>query len=1484
MQGLLDKYGPKDGGGLLARYGPAPAKKPTARKTGQGPDLAERAGAGMIAGLAGAIAPRETANLAGQFFRGAAEMTGNLGEFVGETGEKVIQALPSWLTGDERTRAGKQRAVKAAGEPGRAIAEFGQAQAPPPSTFPEKLAAGAGGFAPMLIAEGVTGGAASPAIMGAIGGQHVQQAYREALQATGDENTALQAGFFAIPGAAAMVAPLGTVLGKLSRADPEAAGIIVEALKAGASGALGMGSARILGDHVHEQLTGQDREILKNALEGAAIDFPLMALLGAAAGIKPKAATAEARPEALSRGAEVKAAPEPSKSPESPEGSITLAAPPEAPGLVGMEGVTAKDVRPAPRGTVMADESGAPVPLYHGTDRAFDSLRPSEGGAAGPGVYLTHQIGKARTFAGPGGRIIEATTGANLLDVPPGELPNARAWNEKARAEGYDGLRLIGTGEVVVFDPAKINPSKPTPIEAPPSPESSPRAAGERPPEGFPWEGAVSATKKASAHEATGGVRPLTRAEEKAPLSRRDVATAFRNLALAAKQLQEPGKAFRGKDYRDENGERGVQTGINEAEWWDRRPSGNTMTNAEIHNLGNLLYVNPKAKLGPRQQEMADFLLSEVLRDYPTREDARAAKAAKKAEPETVPTNLLDPLPDEPGMRGALDVFGPRKAAAKDAAGNEGFDVPDETRADRLYSGIVNDLERIVQIEKRAPKKVRSLTGESVEEALSLFPGRKFAEGTRIEEQIVQPLTEHLKHIPLDEAGDFLQALHVPDALKELREKAKGGTATKDSVGMTEAEAAKIVSDALSGPKAEHFKKLQEWNKQANAAALDILESGSLISKETRAEWERRFGENFVHLKSVPDDMAREFFGPSGFSVTGKESKTRKGRESKAGNPIAFRLMSLREAVGRKERNRVGNLLADLVRQNEKPDLWRIEADRNKVHESEYALSFKENGEQRYIVTKDKGLADAFKRIQEPEPGAVALLDPVNKWLHNVIIKWNPVFPLYNVPKDVGSAGLKQVMRGDMKGAMSTVTGAIPAAKGVFAEIRKPGTGGVWGKRYRELRDAGGIVGWNEQYSFEDQVKAFEKAVTPQSKAALFGKLMDDVNRAAEVGTRLAAFDAFKRQGMSTPRAAMESRRITADFSRRGRWAPIYRRLYLFSGANVQGTAEIARTIKENPKRSAAVLGALIGAGYMNAAASELLGDPEELEKLSEDEKARFFGVMIGKTRVGFPAAYGFNAFSYAGHKLYDISKGEDPAKAMGEGFSAALDSFSPLPRGANPVQSLTPTAGRAAVEVGQNKKFSGAPIHPEPSPYDKNPPKPSESYFKSASGVSREIAHGLSNVGVEVYPDVLDHLAGAATGGLGQTALRTYENIRKVVTGETDGMRPQDIPIAGEALRPFVRQAPDSAGSRVFWSTVHRVETAEAKVKDGDLKPAEARAELKAAAALKAYEKPMKLLRDAIKAQKDDEKRGKLEDRLKRLQEQFLDRARSYGLKLGVE
>ena len=610
-------------------------------------------------------------------------------------------------------------------------------------------------------------------------------------------------------------------------------------------------------------------------------------------------------------------------------------------------------------------------------------------------------------------------------------------------------------------------------------------------------------------------------------------------------------------------------------------------------------------------------------------------------------------------------------------------------------------------------------------------------------------------------------------------------------------------------------------------------------------------------LRTVDDPESR-FGSSASLNVSGPESKRAKGRKSKADSPMVFAVTSFTQAVERAERNRVGQMLADFVAANP-TDEWRVVVaePRTKdgetkwivpdLKQDEERLSYKVDGEQRYIYTTNHAIASAFKQMDVAKAmGVMKAAGLFRRYMHNVIIKYNPAFSFSNAFRDIGTASAKLAITDGVKEAAKVVAYAPAAMRGSWSAIRKEGEGGVWGDWYREARDSGALVGWNEMASFQ----AVEDAMKQGRRTAIL-TLLEQANRAVELGTRVAFYRVLRESGADKQTAAARTRDGTTDFARRGNYSSQLSSLYLFFNANVQGTASMWRAAAAHPVRAAGVMGSLATVGYLLAVASRLYGD--DYDKLTEMQKRRMGGVMVGNTMYGVPLPYGFDVFFYLGSRLETALSGQRTPDSLGEDvLEAAIQSFSPV-QGANLGQALTPTIARPAMEIMQNQDFAGVPIRPQQSPFDRSPTPRSEQFFASVDPTLRKATAAMNRAtggdtvrsgAVDISPEDVEHVIKFLGGGVGSLIQRTVTAVSK-----GGDVRASDIPI----LRTFMGQAPESAIARIYYENLAAIEQETDARKKGE-ETRDARA-LELATFARNVDKRVKRLRELSKQNPEREK-----------------------------
>lgn len=226
--------------------------------------------------------------------RGTELGAGRMLKFAGQMGQRGITAIEDSF-GSEKTRAEKAREVQRAAGPGEALTAQGLTH-PEPTSFPGRVLQGVGEMVPIY--------AAGPAGIVLASGPSIEDRYNQILKATGNEAVATEGAVAEVPLQLLQMLPVMRLFGG------EGGTLARKALDGAISGALGPGSARVLGEVLSEKLTqGEKADLgaaLKRGFGEAAQQTPqnatVFALLSAAAGIgepvKPAADTTPAQAKA----------------------------------------------------------------------------------------------------------------------------------------------------------------------------------------------------------------------------------------------------------------------------------------------------------------------------------------------------------------------------------------------------------------------------------------------------------------------------------------------------------------------------------------------------------------------------------------------------------------------------------------------------------------------------------------------------------------------------------------------------------------------------------------------------------------------------------------------------------------------------------------------------------------------------------------------------------------------------------------------------------------------------------------------------------------------------------------------------------------------------------------------------------------------------------------------------------------------------------
>jgi Large polyvalent protein associated domain 38 len=739
----------------------------------------------------------------------------------------------------------------------------------------------------------------------------------------------------------------------------------------------------------------------------------------------------------------------------------------------------------------------------------------------------------------------------------------------------------------------------------------------------------------------------------------------------------------------------------------------------------------------------------------------------------------------------------------------------------------------------------------------------------------IEPLADAIAkaEVTVDQVNDFLQARGAPERNAQIAkinpDMPDGGS------GWTNAEAKEALDafraagiyDALNEIATKHVDPIIR-------ATRDVLTAGDLVDAETRIQWMqiykhyvpyRGFEQGGTAAERLETERAR--IG-RGFDIRGDESKRALGRESRAGDTLAYIMAQYEEAVVRAEKNKVGKAFLRLVQANPNPALWEIDTAPlkrvidNKTglvtyeHDPRYVLAdnvmaVKVGGEAHYITIHDPLLARAMKNLgPESMNGFIRAVNSVIRLLAKLLTQWNPAFTIPNLIRDLQTA-LINIQAQDVPQIAGQIARDIPAAmKGAFQGSRGAKET-EWQRWYREFGEAGGKISF---FGLEDietrakQIRAMVRDLGPGNVAKTrrtlraTGQLISDLNGAVENATRLSAYANLRRKGVPKEKAASIARNLTVNFNRRGEWGPYLNAAYLFYNASLQGSVTMVKALARSRKVQAiAAGGILLGAlqDILNHALSPDDDDTGEnrwdakIGEWTKDHNLVFMNPWAESddNMVAFklPLPYGYNIFPAIGRRISETLRGKEGATAAhsaGQIVAGTFDSFSPVGSGSTLfdgwegfVRGLSPTLMQPMVEIAVNMDYKGDPIQRSKEQYGRPIPEHMRGFRNTgpvAEWVTKQLAEltGGSDVrsgAIDVSPAAIDHLAEFFTGGAGRTLKQALELPVRGIEGDWDEFsNPRNWPV----MNRFIEGKNQWYDSGRYYDIAGAVEITEAEMK----------------------------------------------------------------------
>jgi hypothetical protein len=306
-----------------------------------------------------------------------------------------------------------------------------------------------------------------------------------------------------------------------------------------------------------------------------------------------------------------------------------------------------------------------------------------------------------------------------------------------------------------------------------------------------------------------------------------------------------------------------------------------------------------------------------------------------------------------------------------------------------------------------------------------------------------------------------------------------------------------------------------------------------------------------------------------------------------------------------------------------------------------------------------------------------------------------------------------------------------------------------------------------------------KKAVTIRQLRKVF-KTIEDYNNVVENAVRLSAYKNAKDAGLSKAKAASLAKNLTVNFNRKGAAGPAMNAAYLFYNASIQGSFRLIQAMTKSKRAQKLIVGTMVTAMVMDIVNRAMSDEDDDgipyYDKIPEYVKERNMVFMLeGDNYATLPLPWGYNVFHVIGRTAGEAStkEGFKPLNGASNIAMSVFGAFNPI-SGGSFLQTLSPTVLDPAVQIAENKSWSGQQLMPENMGF--GPDKPdSQLYFSSVRRMSRDVAEKINSFGgnkaksgyVDISPESIDLWIDFLTGGAGRFLANTQDTAAKIFSGE---------------------------------------------------------------------------------------------------------------------
>lgn len=306
-----------------------------------------------------------------------------------------------------------------------------------------------------------------------------------------------------------------------------------------------------------------------------------------------------------------------------------------------------------------------------------------------------------------------------------------------------------------------------------------------------------------------------------------------------------------------------------------------------------------------------------------------------------------------------------------------------------------------------------------------------------------------------------------------------------------------------------------------------------------------------------------------------------------------------------------------------------------------------------------------------------------------------------------------------------------------------------------------------------------------------------------EVGVRLAVYAAMRQHGATATEAAVYAREITLDYNKKGEWTPVTNTLWMFSNASIQSLARWKKAWQTGNWKSRTIgVTFLLAAGFFTQLynimfASLFFGgddDDEAYKNIPDYTYDNSIPILLpgAKSYLTVPNRGPQAAITRIGASLANLMVGDETPMGFLADASvvlnpAFLENANPAGSSGSFLQTVSPTILDPAIQLAENKAWTGAPVHA--MDYGNSAAPKWQDGFEKTSPFSKWLARLLSDATggddvqggkIDVYPEQIELVKNFIIGSIGTD----FSGLSDMARGDFGNM---------PVMRGFVRPLPDN-------------------------------------------------------------------------------------------